>query len=277
MSYSCFHISREGAVAHVEIARAEKANSMTGDFWRELPEVMRELDHGGDVRACILSGQGKHFSAGMDFSFFMQSGFGELDEPRKRAQVTDVILGLQAALDQIEAARFPVIAAIHGACVGGALDMIAACDLRYASQDAYFGIEEINIGMMADLGSLQRLPLIMPEGLVRELAYTGDKLTAESAVEAGLLNRLYASPEEMMTAVRDIAAKIAAKPPLAISASKKCFNHGRNHGLSDALGHAALLQATYIEPGDIMVAMTARREGKEAAHDDLMERISGEF
>ncbi|PCI52755.1 MAG: enoyl-CoA hydratase [Alphaproteobacteria bacterium] len=269
VKYKCFEVEKKHGIAHLQMSRPEKANSMNSDFWMELPTIIRELDAAGDVRVCILSGQGKNFSGGMDLSFFAQPVFANLGEARKREFVTNIIKGLQNAFDAFDNARFPIIAAVQGSCIGGALDMIAACDLRYCSSDARFSIEEINIGMMADLGSLQRLPLIMPEAVVREISYTGDLLDAVRAQELNLVNNVYASHVEMMDAVQVIAEKIASKPPMAISSSKKAFNHSRNHGLVDSLAHVQLLQAAFFEPKDVMIAMQARVNKEVAEFEDV--------
>jgi len=280
MDYKCFEVSKADGVAHVKMCRPEKANSMNGDFWKEFPQILKDLDQAGDVRVCILSAMGKNFSGGMDLSFFARTEFANLDNGRKREVLFDVVATLQDVFNKIEKVRFPVIAAVQGACIGGALDMIAACDLRYASNDAQFSIEEINMGMIADLGSLQRLPLLMPEGLVREMAYTGQKIDAMRAHETGLVNQVFESHEEMMQAVFEIAKHIAKKSPLAISASKKAFNFSRNNGLRDALEYAGMLQAAVLEPADIGAAMKAKASKSDPMFDDiaplLMTRDKGE-
>lgn len=270
MTFKCFELEINNGVAHLQMSRPQKSNAMNADFWAELPEIIGQLDASGNVRVCILSGQGKNFSGGMDLSFFAQPAFSSLQEARKRQIVSNVIEGLQDAFDAFDRARFPIIAAVHGACIGGALDMIVACDFCFASNDAYFSIEEINIGMMADLGSLQRLPYLIPEGVMRELAYTGDRLDAARALELHLVNGTYDSREEMIDAVRGIAQKIAAKPPMAISITKKAFDYSRNHGLADSLAYARILQAAFLEPKDIMSAMQARMNKSEAVFDDVL-------
>ncbi|MCF6327450.1 MAG: enoyl-CoA hydratase-related protein [Devosiaceae bacterium] len=269
MNYKCFEVSKADGVAHVKMCRPQKANSMNEDFWRELPQILKEFDQAGDVRVCILSGSGKNFSGGMDLSFFAKPEFATFDNARKREVMIGVAANLQGVFNRIEKVRFPVIAAVQGACIGGALDMIAACDLRYASKCAQFSIEEINIGMMADLGSLQRLPLLMPEGLVREMAYTGQKIDAKRALESGLLNQVFRDHEEMMHAVFEIAKTIAFKSPLAIAASKKSFNYSRNNGLRDSLEYVGLLQAASLEPADIGVAMKGKSGKTDSTFKDL--------
>ncbi len=269
MSYKCFEVEKNSGVAQIKMCRPEKANSMNADFWVELPQIITELDRAGDVRACILCAQGKNFSGGMDLDFFNRPEFASLDSATKREAIIDVVAGLQEVFDGLERARFPVIAAVQGACIGGALDMIAACDLRYACADARFCIEEINIGMMADLGSLQRLPFIMSQSAVREMAYTGQSLDGKQALELHLVGRVFADRDEMMQAAQKTALQIASKSPLAISATKKAFNYSRNHGLADSLAYAGILQAALLEPSDIRAAMKARMDKSTAQFADL--------
>ncbi len=269
MNYKCFEIEKADGVAQIKMCRPEKANSMNADFWVELPQIIGQLDAAGDVRACILCAQGKNFSGGMDLDFFNRQEFASLDNATKREAIIGEVAGLQEAFDCLERARFPVIAAVQGACVGGALDMIAACDLRYASIDARFCIEEINIGMMADLGSLQRLPFIMPQSAVREMAYTGVSLDGKRAFELQLVNKVFANRDEMMQAAQKTALQIASKSPLAISATKKAFNYSRNHGLADSLAYVRVLQAAILEPADIRAALKARMDNRTAEFSDL--------
>ncbi len=275
MGYRCFEVSRDNGVAQLVMCRPEKANSMNDDFWRELPDILDILDQTGDVRVCVLSAKGKNFSAGMDFSFFAKPEFATLDNARQREVLIDVVGKLQGVFNRLETVRFPVIAAVQGACIGGGLDMIAACDLRYASLEAQFSIEEINIGLVADLGSLQRLPLLMPEGLVREMAYTGQKIDAKRALENGLVNQVFETHEEMMGEVMAIAKQIAAQSPLAISATKKAFNHARDHGLRDGLEYMRVLQGAMLEPTDIGAVMKAKAGKTDVQFKDSLSLLTG--
>ncbi len=275
MAHECFEVGEDGGVAHIKMCRPQKANSMNEAFWREFPQVLDMLDRRGEVRVCVLSGTGRNFCGGMDLSFFAKEEFVSLDNARKREVIIDLVAKLQGVFNRIERVRFPVIAAVQGACIGGALDMIAACDLRYASREARFFIEEINIGMMADLGSLQRLPLLMPEGVVREMAYTGQGVSAMQALEYGLVNRVFENHEDMMGEVMKIAEQIASKPPLAISASKKAFNFSRNSGLRDALDHAGVLQGAMLDPLDIAESMKAKAASKEGEFANLLPLLTG--
>ncbi len=270
MNYECFRVQVDEGVAHLNMCRPDKANSMTDDFWDELPRILDELDENGDVRVCILSAQGKNFCGGMDLSFFAKPEFARLETGRRREVVIGLVGHLQDVFGRLERVRFPVIAAVQGACIGGALDMIAACDLRYASADARFSIEEINIGMMADLGSLQRLPHLMPEGVVREMAYVGVSLDAARAKETGLVNQVFKDHGELMDRVKEMARTIASKSPLAVSATKKAFAFSRNHGSAAALEHVRALQGALLEPDDIQRAVKARMGKKDGRFDDLL-------
>ncbi|WP_288011673.1 enoyl-CoA hydratase-related protein, partial [Diaphorobacter sp.] len=195
---TCFTLTVTDHVAHLVLNRPEAMNTMHPQFWRELDAVLADLHRGSDARALVISSTGKHFSAGMALETF--GGAITLDDrsPEGRAAVFDLLTDMQATFTRIEELRIPVIAAIHGGCIGGALDMVAAACIRYATRDAFFCIQEINIGMVADVGSLQRLPKLMPLGLLNELAYTGRRLPAERALECGLVTQLFDSHEALV-------------------------------------------------------------------------------
>jgi enoyl-CoA hydratase len=201
-------IKINSAVAEIELNRPDKANALDEELWFALGDCFRELDENEAVRVCILSGAGSHFTAGIDLKY-LQSVGQEVEhfdcEGRKREYLRRKILKLQAAFTQIEECRKPVLAAIHGGCIGGGIDLISACDLRYSTSDAVFQIKEIDLGLTADVGTLQRLPKLIPPGIVRELAYTGRKFSGEEAREFGLVNSCYADRELMISAVRKIA------------------------------------------------------------------------
>ena len=261
-----FEITCDGPVAHLRLTRPEASNALDMDFWRRFGPELKALDATGDVRALVLSGEGRNFCAGMDISVFSGGAILNTDKAGDRQAFHQTARDLQETLTTLEKVRFPVIAAIQGACVGGGLDLIAACDIRLASQDAYFRIEEINIGMMADIGSLQRLPKLMPEGVVRELAYTGTKLTVDRAERLGMINAVLPDAEAVVTAALDMAKRIATKAPLAISGSKAALNHARDHTVAEGLEWIAVMQGSLWSPADVMAAIQAR-----------MTRTEGEF
>lgn len=261
-----FEITRDGPVAHLRLTRPEASNALDMDFWRRFGPELKALDATGQVRALVLSGDGKNFCAGMDISVFSGGAILSTDKASDRQAFHQTARDLQETLTTLEKVRFPVIAAIQGACVGGGLDLIAACDIRLASQDAYFRIEEINIGMMADIGSLQRLPKLMPEGVVRELAYTGSTLTAARAERLGVVNAVLPDAEAVLAAAFDMARRIATKAPLAVSGSKAALNHARDHTVAEGLEWIAVMQGSLWSPADVMAAIQAR-----------MARAEGEF
>lgn len=264
-----FQITRDGAVAHLRLSRPEASNALDMRFWTGLGPALRDLDAAGDVRALVLSGEGRNFCAGMDISVFTGGAIMGTDTAAERQAFHQAARELQGALSMLERVRFPVITAVQGACVGAGLDMVAACDLRLAAADAYFRIEEINIGMMADVGSLQRLPLLLPEGVVRELAYLGTSLKADRAERLGFVNAVLPDAEALMAAALEMAHAIAAKAPLAISGSKAAITYARDHTVADGLEWAAVMQGSIWNTADILGAIQARATRSPAQFADL--------
>lgn len=259
-----FEITRDGPVAHLRFTRPEASNAMDMDFWRRFGPELRALDATGDVHALVISGEGRNFCTGMDISIFSDGAILNADKATDRQAFHQTARELQETLTTLEKVRFPVIAAIQGACVGGGLDLIAACDIRLASADAYFRIEEINIGMMADIGSLQRLPKLMPAGVVRELAFTGSTLTVERAERLGVVNAIHPDADAVLAAALDMARRIASKAPLAISGSKAALNHARDHTVAEGLEWIAVMQGSLWSPADVMAAIQSRMARTEA-------------
>ena len=274
MSRRCFEVEVADRVAHVRLSRPDELNSMVREFWNELPQIVRELDAGGDVRAMVLSSTGRHFCAGMDLGVFGSNDHGlgagdGAETGRSRAQLRQTALMLQDSFTSFEKARFPVLAAIQGGCIGGAVDMVCAADMRYASADAFFVIQEINIGMTADVGTLQRLPKLIPDGVARELAYTGRRMTAARAAEVGLVNEVFATHDELVEGVLAIAREIASKSPLAVWGSKEMLLYARDHTVADSLDHIATWQTGMFQPGDMAETFAAKAEGRDPEFDDL--------
>lgn len=270
-SLSFFRLAIDGAVAHLVMNRPEKANGMNDAFWEELPRIVRDLDADPAIRALVISGEGKHFSGGMDLSAFQ--GIAELTkgEPARAAYaLRKLILHLQDAFTALEEARFPVIAAIHGACLGGAIDMISACDLRLAAADTAFGIEEIHIGMAADVGTLQRLPKLIAPGIVKELAFTGRRFTAQEAHGWGFVNSIHADREATIDAALTLAGEIAGKSPVAIAGIKRAVDYACDHSVADSLDQIATWNAGMLRPQELMTALQARMARKEAVFADLL-------
>ena len=275
MSENCFDVEVANKVAHIRLNRPEQLNSMVREFWVELPEIVRNLDARGDVRAIVLSSTGRHFCAGMDLGVFTSGDTaitpGDADEMgRVRARLRQTALMLQESFTAFEKARMPVLAAIQGGCSGGAVDMVTAADMRYASADAFFVIQEINIGMTADVGTLQRLPKIIPDGVARELAYTGRRMSAQRALEVGLVNQVFPTHEELVTGVLEIAGEIASKSPLAIWGTKEMLLYSRDHSVADSLNHIATWQTGMFQPSDMAESFMAKAEGRETNFPDLL-------
>jgi enoyl-CoA hydratase len=271
VAHTCFDVEREGSVAHLRLSRPEALNTLCREFWTELPEIVRSLDEAGGVRVIVISSTGRHFSAGLDLAL-LQSVLAEQDagSARARAGLRPLVLELQQCLSCLEKARMPVIAAVQGGCVGGGVDLISACDMRYCTADAFFCIQEINIGITADVGTLQRLPKLVPGGVVRELAYTGRRLSAARAREIGLVNEVYPSQDDMLEDVMQIAREIAARSPLAVWGSKEMLNYARDHGVAEALDYIATWQPGMLEAQDVLEAFRASQEKREPVFEDLL-------
>jgi enoyl-CoA hydratase len=268
-AFESFVLTADGPVVRLTLNRPDKRNTMTPAFWRELPEAVMALSDAGETRVLILEAEGPVFSAGMDISVFTDPAALKTDTASAREAFMTAATALQDAFTVFERARFPVIASVQGPCVGGAVDMITACDLRFGSAEAWLRIEETNIGMFADVGTLQRLPKLIPEGVARELAYTGETLTPDRAEKLGLYNTVLETPEALRAHVDAVAAKIASKAPLTISGTKRSFLYARDHTIADSLEHAMTLQASYWSPEDIMEAMGARAEKREGVFKPL--------
>ncbi len=258
---NAFDLTLTGPVAHLRFTRGTKSNAMGHGFWSDFLPAIMELDRAGETRALVISGEGKNFCSGMDISLFMGDTPQTVTAEDREAFV-HVVRTMQATISVLEEARFPVIAAIQGACIGAGFDLATACDLRYASQDAQFRIEETNIGMMADLGVLQRLPHLVPEGVAREMAYLGRTVSAERAERFGLVNEMAEDAEGALQLAFDAAERIAARAPLAVAGSKASITYARSHSTRDSLDHACLIQSTLWNPADIMTAFAARTQDK---------------
>ena len=267
MSHACFDVQIENDIAHVILNRPDKRNAMNADFWRELPEIIRDIDHGAKARVIVISSTGPHFSAGLDLSSFSTIGDTPQEDPGKKqrqrsAAFYDNVLHIQNAFNCMEEARVPVLCCIQGGAIGGGVDLATACDIRYATEDAFLVIQETNIGMTADVGTFPRLVKLIPEGYVREMAYTGRRVSATEARRMGLINEVYPDHETMMTAVMAIAAEIATKAPLAVYGCKRMINYARDHNTADGLDYIAIWNASMLKTEEIQEAIAANADGR---------------
>jgi len=271
MSYQTFDLSLEGHIAHLQLSRPEKYNSLNQAFWREFPEAISALDGAAKARVLVISGKGKHFSAGMDLEVFSKPDPDMFNgEAGRRAEaMRRLVMQLQTCLSVLEEVRMPVMTAIQGGCIGGALDMVCASDMRYCTEDAYFVIKETELGMTADLGTLQRLPQLISSGLARELAFSARKLPAREACSAGLVNQVFADQHEMLSGVMEIAQRIAIQSPLAVTGSKQMINYSRDHSMADSLNYMATWQAGMLQPTDMMQTFAAKMAGKPPEFEPL--------
>lgn len=273
MSATCFDIEIAAKIAHIRLKRGDALNTMTREFWRELPEIVRDIDRGAKARVIVISSTGKHFSAGMDISVFTGGGNTVLREKDRHVAGEAFRLhvkSLQESFSCLEEARMPTLVAIQGGVIGGAVDMISACDMRYATKDAFFCIQEINLAMTADVGTFPRLCHLLPQGMVRELAYTGRRLPADRALAHGLINAVYDDQAAMLKDVLAIAAEIAEKSPLAVSGSKVMINRARDHTIADCLDYIATWQAGMFPPPHMAEAFTAKSEKRGGNFPDLV-------
>ncbi|GLZ87562.1 enoyl-CoA hydratase [Metapseudomonas resinovorans] len=256
--YKAFRVELADKIAHVQINRPEKINAMNADFWKEIVDIFREIEDNDEVRVVVLSGAGKHFSSGIDLMMLASVG-AQLgpDAGRNARTLRRKILELQASFNAVDNCSKPVIAAIQGYCLGGAIDLISACDMRYSTADAQFSIKEIDIGMAADVGTLQRLPRIIGDGMMRELAYTGRTIDGEEALRLGLVNRTYPDTDSMLDGVFGIAHQIAAKSPIAVRGTKEMIRYMRDHRVDDGLEYVATWNAAMLQSADLRVAMAA--------------------
>ncbi len=266
--YETLKLSVDGAVATVHLNRPDKANSMNAPMWRELQESFEWLDAESAIRAVVLCGEGRLFCGGLDLAMFGDIISSATDPARRAEDFRRKVLSMQDNLSALEKCRKPVLAAIHGPCIGGGVDLVCAADMRYATEDAFFCIREIDIGMTADVGTLQRMPKLIPDGVVRELAYTGRNMEAAEALQLGFVNRVYADREALLAGVQAIAAEIAAKAPLAIRGTKEMLVYSRDHSVTDSLNYIATWNAGMLSQVDLMEGVTAQAEKRAANYDD---------
>lgn len=269
MTHACFDLVIEDRVAHLAMRRAAEMNTLNAVFFRELRGIVAALHRDAPARALVISSTGKHFTAGMALEVFGEGGLVDPVGPAGRGVFRELIASLQDAFTALERLRMPVIAVVQGGCIGGGVDLACACDIRYASADAFFCVQETNIGVAADLGTLQRLPKLIPEGVAREYAYSGRRMSAARARELGLVNEVHATQAEALAAALALAKEIAAKAPTAIWATKQAITHARDHGVGESLDHMALLQSALWASDDLREAIAAMKARRTPLYADL--------
>lgn len=275
--YECFTVSITDDVAHIQLSRPEKRNAMSESFWIDLPEIVRDIDENAKARVIVLSSTGPIFSAGIDIGMLAGSvtGGGDKNVADYGAGFYQTVTRLQASFSALENCRIPVLAAIQGGCIGGGVDLVTACDMRYGTKDSFITIFEINVGMTADVGTFPRILNLLPEGIVRELAYTGRRMKADEAMKHGLFNAVYETQEEMLAAVMQTAKEIARKPPLAVYGCKRIINYSRDHSTQDALDNIAVWNMSMLIPTEMMEAMQANAQKRPGKFSDLPAKKTG--
>jgi len=269
MNLTAFTLDIKDHIAHISINRPEKRNSLHKEAWDEMRTVFEHCSLNPDVRVVVLSGEGKMFCAGIDISLLMNmTQYGSNCEARKREEFRHHLLKLQDDVSSLEKCQKPVIAAVHNACIGGAVDIISAADMRFCTSDAYFVIKEVDMGLVADIGTLQRLPKLISQGLVSELAFTGRPMQAEEAHQCGLVNRVFQDKAEMMAAVMKTAKAIAEKSPVVIRGTKEMIKYSRDHTVDESLRMMSVWNAAYIMSDDIKEAMTAFMEKRAPLYQE---------
>jgi enoyl-CoA hydratase len=257
---SIYRVEVHDGVAHVVHANGARGNAMGAAFWEQTPEVFETLAADDAVRAIVLSGEGKAFSYGLDLMNMggeMMSLLGGTNLAKQRTRLLAKIGEMQASFNAIERCAKPVIAAVHGWCIGGAVEMIAACDVRVCSADAKFSLREAKVAIVADLGGLQRLPAIIGEGHTRELAFTARDIDAERALRIGLVNDIHPDREATVEAALAMAREIAANPPLVVQGVKRVMNHCRGKSVQEGLDYVATWNAAFLQSVDLGEALSA--------------------
>lgn len=271
MSYANFRLTQEGYIAHLQLSRPDACNAMDLAFWRDFPAVIRSIDAAAEARVIVISAEGRHFSAGIDLDIFTNPNpaLFQGERGRQAEAMRRTVQQLQACFSVLEEVRMPVLTAIQGGCIGAGVDMVCAADMRYCTADAYFQVKETELGLAADLGTLQRLPQLIAPGLARELTYTARKMPAAEALQSGLVNRVFDQPQAMLAEVMQIAQQIAGRSPLAVTGSKQMMNYARDHSVADSLAMMATWQAGMFQPGDLLQTFSARMSQSAPEYEAL--------
>jgi enoyl-CoA hydratase len=265
-SYAAFDVSVSDFIAHVTMKGPGKGNALGPDFWREAPDLFGAIDSDADVRAVVLSGSGSNFTYGLDLVAMtaeLRYALGAPAMAAERTRFLDRLGAMQRAITSLMSCRKPVIACISGWCVGAGIDIVCAADVRVCSSESMFSARAVRIGIVEDMGSLQRLPAIIGEGPARELCLTGEDFNAARAATLGLVNHVDDTPEAALQHASAIAARIAANPPLTVQGVKRVMNERAHHGMAESLHYTALWNAAFMQSRDFAEAMSAFAEKRE--------------
>jgi Delta3,5-Delta2,4-dienoyl-CoA isomerase len=260
MENESIRVEQKGNIAYLHLNRPEKHNAMKVSFFGEMAAQFKVFDRDPSVHAIVIKGEGKSFTVGLDLFDAGPNLLGSDTGAAARELLRVHILDLQEGMNQIEKCRKPVIAAGHGNCIGGAIDLMSACDIRLASKDAIFSIRETRIAIVADVGTLQRLPHIIGQGWSRELALTGRDFTAADALNMGFITHLCDTREELYRKADEIAEEIAANATLAVQGVKDVMNFSRDNGVYSGLEYVAQKNAAAIMSEDLAEAVSAFME-----------------
>ena len=270
MAYKTLSLDVAEGIAHVQFIRGAEFNTMNRAFWPEMVAVFGEIEQDPSARVVVFSAHGKHFSSGLDLNDFAVGLMASEGEPSRKAEaLRRTVLHMQDSMSVVDRCRLPVLVAVQGACIGGGIDLISACDIRYCAADAFFSIQETNIGMTADVGTLQRLPHMLPQGIVRELTYTGRRMMAAEAREWGLVNQVFTDHAALLDGVMAIAGEIATKSPIATVGNKEMLNYARDHSIADGLNYVATWNAAMLSRADLGEAFMAKQQKRDASYADL--------
>jgi enoyl-CoA hydratase len=261
-SSDVFSIERDGGVATLWLDSPERRNAMGPDFWADLPVLMQELSDDDDVHAVVIAGKGPHFTVGLDLKTMGGglAGGGTTSKAAGSAKLYKEVQRLQRSVTAVADCPKPVIAAVHGWCIGGGIDLIAAADIRLCSADAKFSVRETKIAIVADIGTLQRLPKVINKGYVAELAYTGKDLDADRAREIGLVNDVLPDADALQKAAHEMAAEIAANSPLVVQGTKQVLRACEDRTIAEGLDYVAVWNSAFLQSNDLIEAMTAFME-----------------
>ena len=271
-----FDIEFLGHVAHIKLNRPEKRNAMNWDFWRDLPRIVGDIDTHARARCIVLSSTGPVFSAGLDLSLFGQDVFASSKTAKMNAKELQTpqnfmsfLSFLQDSISSLQKARIPVICAIQGGCIGGGVDLICSADIRLATNDAFFSIRETKIGMVADVGTFPRIVKLLPEGIVKELAFTGRNFSAQEAKEYGFVNKLYESHDSLIEGALEIAYEIASNSPAAVYGCKRVIDFSRDHTIDEGLEWINMWNASMLSQSELMEGFQSYKSKKEGNFAEL--------